>query len=56
MRTCPECHSAPLKLRVRRVFDENTGKSKFAGEYYSCRCPDVKLTYSPDSGTYNFRE
>lgn len=52
--TCPDCKEPTKHHRVRMMENQRTGRrDKYAGEFYSCRC--YRLTYSPDTGTYNDR-
>lgn len=51
---CAHCAERPLQRRQRQRLDKDTGESRFAGEYYSCRC--YGLTLSLPAGTLNQAE
>ena len=41
---CPGCHTFILpKLRIRHIFDNETGEFKFGGSFRSCECGALTL-------------
>ncbi len=52
---CPGCHTFILpKLHVKHRFDEETGKFKFNGSFYSCKCG--ALSFGDHGFNLNFKK